>query len=63
MMFTICAASAPFEEKHTGSSEPGKLADLTILDRDIMKISAPEILQTRCVMTVIGGEVVHELGN
>jgi predicted amidohydrolase YtcJ len=61
-MFTISAAYAAFEEKDKGSIEPGKLADLTILDRDIMKIPAPEILQTRCVMTVIGGEVlaVHQ---
>lgn len=57
-MFTINAAYAAFEEKDKGSVEPGKLADLTILDRDIMKIPEPEILQTRCLMTVIGGEPV-----
>ena len=34
------------------------VADLTVLSADIMKIPAPEILETRCVMTVIGGEVV-----
>jgi predicted amidohydrolase YtcJ len=37
----------------------GKLADLTVLSADIMKIPAPEILKTRCVMTVIGGQVAH----
>jgi hypothetical protein len=30
---------------------PGKLADLTVLSADIMKIPEPEILQTRCTMT------------
>jgi hypothetical protein len=59
-MFTAWPAFAAFEEKEKGSIEAGKLADLTVLSADIMKIAAPEILQTRCVMTVIGGEVVYE---
>jgi hypothetical protein len=59
-MFTAAAAYAAFEEKDKGSIEPGKLADLTILSGDIMKIPAPEILTTKCVMTVIGGEIVYE---
>ncbi|HZE73615.1 MAG TPA: amidohydrolase [Pyrinomonadaceae bacterium] len=59
-MFTIWAAQAAFEEKIKGSIEPGKLADLTVLSADIMKIPEPEILKTRCVMTVIGGETVYE---
>ncbi len=59
-MFTIWPAFAAFQEKDRGSLEVGKLADLTVLSADIMKIPAPEILQTRCLMTVIGGEVVFE---
>ncbi len=59
-MFTIWPAYAAFEEKIKGSIEPGKLADLTILSADIMKIAEPEILKTRCLMTVIGGEIVYE---
>jgi predicted amidohydrolase YtcJ len=59
-MFTIWAAQAAFEEKIKGSIEPGKLADLTVLSADIMKIPEPEILKTRCLMTVIGGETVYE---
>jgi len=59
-MFTVWPAFAAFEEKEKGSIETGKLADLTVLSADIMKIPEPEILQTRCVMTVIGGEVVYE---
>jgi predicted amidohydrolase YtcJ len=59
-MFTLWAARAAFEEKFKGSIEPGKLADLTVLSADIMTIPAPEILKTRCLMTVIGGEIVYE---
>jgi predicted amidohydrolase YtcJ len=59
-MFTIWPAYAAFEEKLRGTIEVGKLADLTILSADIMTIPAPEILKTRCVMTVINGEIVYE---
>jgi predicted amidohydrolase YtcJ len=59
-MFTIWPAYAAFEEKLRGSIEVGKLADLTILSADIMKIPELQILKTRCVMTVINGEIVFE---
>ena len=59
-MFTAWPAYAAFEEKDKGSIEVGKLADLTVLSKDIMKIPEPEILTTKCVMTVIGGEIVYE---
>ncbi|MEO6723840.1 MAG: amidohydrolase [Blastocatellia bacterium] len=59
-MFTAWAAYAAFEEKVRGSIEVGKWADLTVLSADIMQIPEAEILKTRCVMTVINGEVVFE---
>jgi predicted amidohydrolase YtcJ len=59
-MFTVWPAYAAFEENLRGSIEVGKLADLTVLSADIMKIPEMEILKTRCVMTVIGGEIVFE---
>jgi predicted amidohydrolase YtcJ len=59
-MFTIWPAYAAFEEKLRGSIEVGKLADLTILSADIMKIPEAEILKTNCVMTIINGVVVYE---
>jgi hypothetical protein len=58
-MFTAWPAYAAFEEGLRGSIETGKLADFTILSADIMKIPEMEILKTRCVMTVIGGEIVY----
>jgi predicted amidohydrolase YtcJ len=59
-MFTIWPAYAAFEETLRGSVEVGKLADLTILSADIMKIPEMDILKTRNMMTVINGEIVYE---
>lgn len=59
-MLTLWPAFAAFEEKTKGSIEVGKYADLTVLSADIMKINEPDILKTRCLMTVIGGEIVYE---
>ena len=57
---TIWPAYAAFEENLRGSIQVGKLADLTVLSADIMRIPELEILKARCLMTVIGGEVVYE---
>ena len=59
-MFTVWPAYAAFEEALRGSIEIDKLADFTVLSADIMKIPEMEILKTRCMMTVIGGEIVYE---
>ncbi|MDX6528000.1 MAG: hypothetical protein QOH41_290 [Blastocatellia bacterium] len=59
-MLTIWPAYAAFEEKLRGTIEVGKLADLTVLSADIMKIPEMDILKTHCVMTVIGGEIVYQ---
>jgi predicted amidohydrolase YtcJ len=58
-MFTIWPAYAAFQEKERGSVEVGKFADFTVLSADIMRIPAAEILKTRVVMTIIGGEVAY----
>ena len=59
-MLTRWPAYAAFQENEKGSIDKGKLADLTILSDDIMKIPEAKILQTRCLMTVIGGEIVSD---
>lgn len=59
-MFTLWPAFAAFEEKDKGTIETCKLADFTVLSNDIMKIAEPEILKTRCEMTIIGGEIVYQ---
>ncbi|HSR14190.1 MAG TPA: amidohydrolase family protein, partial [Gemmatimonadales bacterium] len=57
--FTVWPAYAAFEEDQRGPITVGKWADFTILDQDIMKIPEPEILKTKNVMTVVGGEIVY----
>src|SRR3989442_4795462 len=57
---TIWPAYAAFEENLRCSIEVGKLADLTVLSADIMKIPEMEIIRTHGLMTVLGGEIVFE---
>lgn len=45
-----------------GSIEPGKLADLTALSQDLMKIPVADIPKMTWMMTVINGEVVYDSG-
>ncbi len=55
--FTIWAARAAFQEDILGSIEPGKLADMTVLSKDILTIPPEDILSTRAVHTIVGGKV------
>ncbi len=62
-MFTLDAAYAAFEEDIKGSLEPGKLADLAVINQDIMdpgKVAAEDIWKTEVLKTMIGGEFVYE---
>jgi predicted amidohydrolase YtcJ len=58
--FTWNAAYAAHAEKDLGSLEVGKLADMVLLDKDVMTVEPKEILSTRPLITIIGGEVVYE---
>jgi predicted amidohydrolase YtcJ len=58
-MFTVWAAYAAFEEARRGTIEPGKLADLTVFDKDIMKVPELEILKATNLITMINGEIVY----
>jgi predicted amidohydrolase YtcJ len=50
-----------FQEDRLGSIEPGKLADLVVLDRDYLSVPAEEIRDIRPVMTIVGGRIVHDV--
>jgi len=47
-------------EQKIGTIEPGKLADLAVLDRDYFSVPDVEIKKIRSVMTVVDGKVVHD---
>jgi predicted amidohydrolase YtcJ len=53
-------AAILFREKDLGTIEPGKLADVVVLDRDYFTIPADDIRHVRPVMTLVGGKVVHD---
>jgi predicted amidohydrolase YtcJ len=57
--FTIDAAWAVGQDKERGSIEKGKLADLTILGADIMKIDPGEIPGTEIIATIVGGRMEY----
>jgi predicted amidohydrolase YtcJ len=56
---TLWPAHGAFMEGVSGSLSPGKFADFVVLDQDIMKIAPERILDTRVLMTVLGGKVVY----
>ena len=58
--YTWNNAYAAFEENVKGSLEPGKLADITVLSRDIMTIPDDQILSTDVAYTIVGGKVMFE---
>jgi predicted amidohydrolase YtcJ len=58
--YTLTSAYAASQEKDRGSLEPGKLADLVVLSRDILDPAERDhIAQTDVVLTVVGGRVVY----
>ena len=58
--YTIQNAFAAFEEDIKGTLSPGKLADITVLTRDIMTVPDEEIRQAKVAYTIIGGRIVHK---
>ena len=60
--YTINVAWAGFEEDIKGSLEVGKLADVTVLTKDIMTIPENEIPSTEIAYTIVGGEVMYRSG-
>jgi predicted amidohydrolase YtcJ len=59
-LYTINNAYLNGEEKVKGSLEVGKLADLIVIDRDVLTCPVDQIRRTRVLLTVVGGKVVYE---
>ena len=58
--YTLNCAYAAFQEDILGSLTPGKLADITVLSKDIMTVPDDKILNTEVVYTIVGGKVLYK---
>jgi len=58
--YTIDNAYAAFEEDIKGTLAVGKLADITVLSKDILTIPVEEIMNTEVVYTIVGGVIKYE---
>jgi predicted amidohydrolase YtcJ len=58
--YTLSNAFAAFEDDQKGSLVTGKLADITVLSRDILTVPADQIPDTRIVYTIVGGKIAYQ---
>ena len=58
--YTWNNAYAAFQEKEKGSLEPGKLADVTVLSKDILTVPDDQILATDVKYTIVGGKIAFQ---
>ena len=58
-LYTMGSAYQSFDEDHLGSIEPGKWADVVVLDADYLEVPDAELRHLTSVLTIIGGRVVH----
>jgi predicted amidohydrolase YtcJ len=61
-LYTIDNAVVLGVADRVGSLEPGKLADLVVLSQDILAVDPDRIRETRALLTMLGGRVVHRRG-
>lgn len=60
--YTLGSAYAQFMEERKGMIKPGFLADIVILDKDLLKIPESEIMKTKVDYTIVGGKIVYTSG-
>ncbi|MFO7891919.1 MAG: amidohydrolase [bacterium] len=61
--YTLGSAYAELKEDEKGSLKAGKLADIVILDKNILQIPYKDILDTQVIYTVKGGKVIYKHSN
>ena len=59
--YTINNAFAAFEGDLRGSLVPGKFADITVFDRNLMEIPEEEILKAEVTCTMVDGKIMYRL--
>ena len=59
-LFTIWPAIAAFQDNIKGTIEKGKLADFTVFNKDLMAIPVEEILNSKNILTIVGGKIVYK---
>ena len=59
--YTYGTAYANFEERSKGSISLGKVADVTVLSKNLLKIEPKEFLSTTVLYTIVDGKIVYEL--
>jgi predicted amidohydrolase YtcJ len=57
--YTLNAAYAAFEDDRKGSLAAGKLADITVLSKDILEVPEEEIPSAEVLYTIVGGKVAY----
>lgn len=57
-LYTAKAAALAWDEGKKGSIEPGKFADLIVLDHDPLTVPAEQLLATKVDLTFVGGKLV-----
>ena len=56
--YTLNAAKTLRLDQQIGSLEPGKQADLIVLDRDVFKVSDDELFETKVLNTFFSGKQI-----
>lgn len=60
-MYTTEAAKIVYREDIQGQIKAGYFADFIVLDRDVMKVEADELQETKVLKTIIDGDTVFEM--
>ncbi len=58
--YTVNGAKLNFDEHKKGSLEPGKFADLIMVDRDLLRCPVDDVRGTKVILTMVNGKIVWE---
>ncbi len=59
-IYTYGSAAVVNREKELGTLDKGKYADITVLDKNITKVSYDKLVGTKAMLTIVNGKVVYE---